>query len=78
MNDKVAKVCLAIVAVVAIAAAVIVSACTTATIATTLIQLAAFCVGGISGVAVQGTFSNKDVSLCQPVVSDSDDLPDVI
>jgi len=78
MNDKVAKVCLCIIAGMAIVGSVIVSMYTSSAVATALIQLAGVCVGAIGGVAVQGALSNKNASLCQPTVSDSGNLPDVI
>lgn len=77
MNDSIAKICLAVIAGLAIAAAVVVSAYTTSTIASAFIQLAAVCIGGISGVAIQGAFSNKSVSTnVEPPVTT--ETPDVV
>lgn len=58
MNDSIAKITLCIIAGLSIAAAVVVSAYTTSTIASAFIQLAAVCIGGISGVAIQGAFKS--------------------
>lgn len=76
MQDSIAKITLCVIAALSIAAAVIVSAYTTSTIASAFIQLAAVCIGGISGVAVQGAFSNKSVStpVETPVATETPDV----
>lgn len=77
MQDSIAKITLCVIAALSIAAAVIVSAYTTSTIASAFIQLAAVCIGGISGVAVQSAFSNKSVST--PVETPTTtETPDVV
>ena len=53
------------------------------TIATAFIQLAAVCIGGISGVAIQGALSSKSETLTQPVETIvtpdvTTDKPDVV
>lgn len=81
MNDSIAKITLCVIASLAIAAAVIVSAYTSSTIATAFIQLAAVCIGGISGVAIQGALSSKSETLTQTPVETipaPEDKPDVV